>query len=185
MGRELECKYRLTGEAFASLCEEFAPLCETRMETTYFDTPDRALSAARMTLRQRLENGRLVVTLKTPLPDGSRGEWETEAEDFAQGLALLKDQGAPLPRVGSLQSVCSARFIRRSRLLDFPGGRAELALDQGTLSGIRETLPLLEAELELKEGDEGSFTAFAEVFAQTHDLQPEPLSKFARATRLG
>ena len=185
MGRELEYKYRLTQAAFACLCEEFSPLSETRMETTYYDNPNRSLAAMRMTLRQRLENGQPVVTLKTPLADGSRGEWETAAEDFARGLESLKRQGAPLPQIGSLLPVCSARFTRRSRMLDFPGGRAELALDQGVLRGIHETLPLLEAELELKEGDDHAFAAFASAFALTYSLEQEPLSKFARAQRLG
>ena len=185
MGRELEYKYRLTRAAFACLCKAFAPLSETRMETTYYDTPDRSLSAMRMTLRQRLENGQPVVTLKTPLPDGSRGEWETAAEDVVQGMESLKRQGAPLPQIGSLLPVCSARFTRRSRMLDFPGGRAELALDQGILRGVQESVPLLEAELELKEGDEHAFAAFASAFALTYSLEQEPQSKFARATRLG
>ena len=147
MGRELEYKFRLTQAQAAAIGADCGPFAETRMETAYYDTPDRRLSAARQTLRRRLENGVSVITLKTPLPDGSRGEWETNAPTVEAGLAALKAQGAPVPEAEGLTEICSARFTRLSRLLTIPGGLAELALDQGILAGQREEAPLLEAEI--------------------------------------
>ena len=184
MGRELEYKFRLTRAQYSRLAEEYAPLAETRMETAYFDTPDRALGTARKVLRQRLENGVSVVTLKTPLPDGSRGEWEAAAPTLAQGLALLKAQGAPVPEPEGLTQICAARFTRLHRLLPIPGGFTELALDRGVLLGQREELPLLEAELELKSGSDEAIAAFAREFARRYGLEEEPKSKFARAKEL-
>ena len=184
MSRELEYKFRLTREQYALLRGEYGPLAQTRMETAYFDTPDRALGAGKKMLRKRLENGVSVVTLKTSLPDGSRGEWEANAPTVEEGLAALKSQGAPVPEAEGLAEICSARFTRLSRTLQIPGGRAELALDRGVLAGPREQEPLLEAELELKDGSDEALASFAREFAGRYGLEEEPKSKFARARRL-
>ena len=184
MGRELEYKFRLTREQYALLRREYGPLAETNMETAYYDTPSRELGAAGITLRRRLENGRPVVTLKTRLPDGSRGEWETEAPTVQAGLPALAAQGAPVPGIEGLAVICSARFTRLSRLLTYPGGAAELALDCGILTGTREQEPLLEAELELKQGPDEPFGDFVRGFAAKYCLTEEPKSKFARAKEL-
>ena len=184
MGRELEYKFRLTDAGYDCLRREFGPLAETRMETAYYDTPSRELGAAGVTLRRRLENGESIVTLKTRLPDGSRGEWETEAPTVQAGLPALTAQGAPVPGVEGLTKICSARFTRLSRLLTYPGGAAELALDKGVLAGKTEEAPLLEAELELKEGPDEPFDDFVRGFAAKYCLTEEPKSKFARAKEL-
>ena len=207
MGRELEYKFRLTPEQAAAIGADYGPFAETRMETAYYDTPHRRLSAARQTLRRRLENGRSVCTVKTPKPDGSRsewelecpsiadavpelcnlgapGEWETRAPSLAEGLVSLKAQGAPVPEAEGLTEICAARFTRHSRILPIPEGKAELALDRGVLRGTREEAPLLELELELKEGPDEALAAFAREFAGKYGLSEEPQSKFARASRL-
>ena len=184
MGRELEYKFRLTDAGYECLRREFGPLAETRMETAYYDTPSRELGAAGVTLRRRLENGESIVTLKTRLPDGSRGEWETEAPTVQAGLPALTAQGAPVPGVEGLTEICSARFTRLSRLLTYPGGAAELALDKGVLAGKTEEAPLLEAELELKQGSDEPFGDFVRGFAAKYCLTEEPKSKFARAKEL-
>ena len=75
MGLEYEKKYRASRETLDlvdnALIEPSYPL---EMETTYYDTPDGALSARRITLRRRFENGISVCTLKTPGTGGSCGE---------------------------------------------------------------------------------------------------------------
>ena len=78
MGREFELKYAADSAQLDALKARFPHLRPITMETAYYDTPDGRLSRLRWTLRRRLENGVSVCTLKTPLPDGSRGEWETE-----------------------------------------------------------------------------------------------------------
>ena len=47
MGRELEYKFRLTQAQAEAIGADYGPFAETRMETAYYDTPDRRLSAAR------------------------------------------------------------------------------------------------------------------------------------------
>ena len=66
MGSEYELKYRAAEETLASVRTTFpAHWQKITMETTYYDTPSRALSARRYMLRKRLENGVSVCTLKT------------------------------------------------------------------------------------------------------------------------
>ena len=184
MGREFELKYRADKAQLEEIAAVYGPFREIAMETTYYDAPSGVFSRLHWTLRRRLENGVSVVTLKTPLPDGSRGEWETRAPSLAEGLSALKAQGAPVPEAEGLTEICAARFTRLSRMLPIPDGRAELALDRGVLRGTREEAPLLELELELKEGPDEALTAFAREFAGKYGLSEEPQSKFARASRL-
>lgn len=185
MAREMELKYGADAALLERIAADWGPFSEIRMETTYFDTRDRRLGQEKCTLRCRLENGRAVYTVKIPLADGSRGEWETEAPSLGEALPLLTASGAPeLPAASELMAVCGARFTRRCRTIPIPGGLAELALDQGILLGAGGEAPLLEAELELKEGPDEALRTFADSFAARYSLKEEPLSKFARARML-
>ena len=158
------------------------------MESTYFDTVDHHLSQTRMTLRLRLENNESVCTLKTPLPDGSRGEWECPATNIDSGIAALLALGAPetlkqMTKDG-LIPVCGASFTRCAINLPTQDGSAELALDQGTLTGGGKEIPLQEVEIELKSGSEEATLALAAQIAETYGLQSESKSKFRRAMDL-
>ena len=79
MATEFELKYAATtaqlSKIRAAVPGEYTAIS---METTYYDTPDHALSARKWTLRRRLENGTSVCTLKTPAGGLGRNEWETE-----------------------------------------------------------------------------------------------------------
>ena len=67
MGIEFELKYRATPAQQAALLERFGGQGRAiSMETTYYDTPDRYLSARHITLRRRMENNVSVCTVKTP-----------------------------------------------------------------------------------------------------------------------
>ena len=186
MGRELEYKYTGTESAFATFIQRFSPLEKTLMETTYYDTADSALSARRWTLRRRMENEISVCTMKLPLPDGSRGEWEVQAPSIEAGIPLLCRVGAPeeLLEVTGLHPICGARFTRLSTLITLPDAKLELALDRGVLLGGGKEQPLLEVEAEYKEGSEEVVKAFAVALAREFALEEEPLSKYARARRL-
>lgn len=188
MGREFELKYRATPQVHAALKSRFAGFRQIRMQTTYFDTPDSALSARKITLRLRRENEETICTLKTPLPDGSRGEWECPAADLADGLAQLRDLGAPDAILQlcqmDLQPLCGAEFVRLAAELPTADGTAELALDAGILLGGQRKCDLCEVELELKTGSDAALLALADQIAQEYDLISEPRSKFRRAAAL-
>ena len=185
MGRELELKYRATDAQMDLVRAGYGPFHEITMETTYYDTPDRAMGAKRATLRRRYENGAAVYALKTFLPDGSHGEWECSASSLPEALEKLAALGATgLPRAEDLGPICGAAFKRSCALLPLEGGTVELALDEGILTGSGKELPLREIELELKEGPDEVLLTFGPAFAARFGLEEEPMSKFARARAL-
>lgn len=188
MGREFERKYRADSEVIAAIRASFGDFSEIRMETVYYDTLDAALSRRRWMLRRRYENGISVCTLKTPLPDGSRGEWETPCDDIRLAIKELCKLGAPEDLLtlteSGLREACAARFTRLAKRLTLERCTVELALDEGALMGGGRTLPFAEIEVELKSGGEAAATAFAETLARKFGLTPEPKSKAQRAMEL-
>ena len=188
MGREFELKYQATPETIAAIQAKFGEFTPISMETTYYDTEDLSLRQRRWTLRQRLENGKSVCTVKTPLPDGSRGEWETENTDLAAGVRQLCAMGAPkeiLDYVNlGVTPFCGAKFTRLAKTIVLPGGCVELALDEGVLLGGGQEKPFSEVEVELKSGGDDLAKAFAGALAKEFNLTEQPKSKLARAMAL-
>lgn len=188
MGREFELKYAATASVQEAIREAYGPWIAIAMETTYFDTPDDALSARHMTLRLRRENDTTVCTLKTPLPDGSRGEWECAATNIQDGIRALIVLGAPKLLAGlTVQGVlprCGARFTRLAAQVPTADGTAELALDNGVLLGGDKEIPLCEVEIELKSGSETAVVTLAQQIAAHYQLTEEIKSKFRRAMDL-
>ena len=188
MGREFELKYAATEAELALLRSRYPQLTPIAMETTYYDTPAGTLGKLHWTLRRRMENGKSVCTLKTPLPDGSRGEWETECDKILNAIEPLCALGAPkqlaLLTAGGVEPVCGAKFTRLAGRIGANGCTVELALDRGVLTGGRKILPFAEVEVELKDGAEAAAVAFAEALARELGLRPEPRSKVARARAL-
>ena len=189
LGIEFELKYSATAEALDAISAALSgDWCQITMETTYYDTPEHALSQRHYTLRRRLENGKSICTVKIPLEDTSRGEWETECPSVTEAIPVLCKLGAPkdlLPLTqAGVVTVCGARFIRRACTIPFADATLEVALDQGVLfSGARE-IPLCELEVELKSGPREGAVLFAHRLAKTYQLQPQPRSKFRRALDL-
>lgn len=188
MGREFELKYSCSEESFAALRDAYDGFTAIEMETTYYDTFDGRMANAHWTLRRRYENGRSICTLKTPAPNGGRGEWEAEAGSIMAAVPMLCKLGAPAElmafTVSGVREVCGAKFTRLALTLDIPGGTVELALDQGKLLGGGKESPLREVEVELKSGSDGAAIAFSSELAAKYNLIPEPKSKYRRALDL-
>ena len=186
MGREFELKYRANPAVLEQLQHEFSGFHTITMETTYYDTMDGILGRLHWTVRRRLENGVSVCTVKTNLPDGSRGEWEVEADEVAEALPRLVSLGAPEALLAycaqGLRPTCGARFTRNAAMVN--GGRSELALDSGVLLGGGKEEPLYEVEVELKQGTDEETACFAKALAEKYGLVPQPKSKLARARAL-
>ena len=188
MGQEFELKFTATEAQQEAISAAFGPWQEIQMETTYYDTPARTLSARHITLRRRMENGISVCTVKTPGDDGARGEWECECAEIASALPQLSALGAPafvaeLEKEGLL-CVCGARFTRRCCSVELGDAVVELALDRGVLLGGGREIPLCEVEAELKAGSRDAVIRFAANLAEQYGLQPERYSKFRRASAL-
>lgn len=188
MGREFELKFRADSERIAAIKEKYGDFTPISMETSYYDTPDLKLAFHHWTLRRRMENGVSVCTFKRPHADGGRGEWEVVAASIMEGVMKLCQNGADweLMRIssGGLIQTCGARFTRLAATLEVPGGKVELALDQGVLLGRDKELPFAEVEVELKEGADEVAETFAKALAEEFCLTPEPKSKFVRAMTL-
>ena len=188
MGREFEVKYSATLEQIEALKEAFPGLAPIDMETTYYDTPDAKLGRKHWTLRRRYENGQSICTVKTPAADGSRGEWEVRCDRIEDAIPELCKLGAPQElaelTAGGVSAICGAKFTRLAGPIDFVYCTAELALDQGVLTGGGREIPLMEVELELKSGSEAALIIFAETLAEKFQLLPESRSKYSRALAL-
>ncbi len=189
MGIEYEAKFRATAQLQQTIRQAYAGeelLYE--MHTTYYDTPSAALSERRYTLRRRMENGVSVCTLKAPVSELGRGEWETECDSVEKAVPELCKLGAPenLPALvqEGVIAVCGARFQRIAKTVVLEDGIIELALDQGVLYGGGREIPLCEIEAELKSGDLTVLERFAGDLAERYGLVPEPKSKFRRALAL-
>ena len=189
MGREFELKYAATPAQQDALQKDFALTWqEFAMETTYYDTASGDLGRLHWTLRRRFENGRSICTVKTPSPDGGRGEWELECGNIMDAIPELCKLGAPhtllLSAALGVEEVCGARFTRQAATLEIEGAVVEIALDRGILSGGGKEIPLCEIEVELKDGSDAAAVAFANALAAKYNLQAEPSSKYRRALTL-
>lgn len=189
MGIEFELKFRATPDQHSAIRGNVPGQEEiVSMETTYYDTPDSALSERRYTLRRRMENNRSVCTLKIPAGDLGRGEFEVESPDIETAIPMLcKLSGLtdllPLTACGVIP-VCGARFTRIAKTLTLEDCTVELALDRGILSGGGKDTPLCEVEVELKSGNRDTACMYAAALAATYGLTPERHSKFRRALAL-
>lgn len=188
MGREFEKKYRASADILDAVRQRYGNFAAIHMATTYYDTPGRELRRRRWTLRLRQENDRTVCTLKTPLPDGSRDEWEAVASSPEAGVAAILAAGAPkdLAAVisGGLEPVCGARFLRLAKAVTYEDAALELALDSGELLGGGRTRPFWEIEVELKSGSDQAAEHFGDAIRREFRLAEEPESKFQRAGKL-
>lgn len=188
MGREFEIKFRASTRQMTAIREDFEGFREIAMESTYYDTPDQTLSAQYWTLRQRMENGVSVCTLKTPCAEGGRNEWEAECSDIHTGIDALCKLGAPeelkAMTANGVEAVCSARFTRQAATLELEDCTVELALDKGFLRGGVRMALLGEVEVELKSGTEEAAIAFARSLAVKYGLAVERVSKYRRALAL-
>lgn len=189
MGLEYEWKFAAAPAQLDAIAAAYpGQWKQLRMETVYYDTPTGALSARRITLRRRMENGAAICTVKTDLGNGARGEWECPCGSIADAVPILCKLGAPAEleslAADGLVAVCGAQFTRRAKLLPVPGGTAELALDCGVLRGGTREAPLCEMELERKSGDFSATAALAQQLANRFSLAVLPESKFRRAFAL-
>lgn len=185
MGREFELKYSATPEKLEVIRKEWENWTVISMETTYFDTLENTLSKQKCTLRQRMENGNAVCTLKTPAAGFARGEWEEKDIWSRETVSKLFDAaGREKIPFEELTPVCGARFTRWAKILELSDCTVEIALDEGVLLGGGKEIPLCEMEVERKSGREESAAQWAQQLAAQYGLLPEMESKFRRASAL-
>lgn len=161
------------------------------LESSYFDTPELTLSAARIALRTRRTGAGMVQTVKCAAESvgglSSRPEWEQpyggafdfSAVDAPTARALLEAEK------GRLFPVFSTVFRRETRLVEpRPGIRILIMIDTGHVISAADQTPISELELELVSGSAADLQDLAVELAADLPLIPYDPSKAERGYQL-
>jgi triphosphatase len=160
--------------------------------STYFDTDDFRLERERAALRVRQIGTRRIQTLKLAAApeDGviARREWECEVAGDLPDLRDIDDRHVRKLLDGDIADRLSPIFvteIKRSTMpLVLDGSAIELAVDVGQIKTERGSIPVCEAELELKSGRVETVYKLAQELNRRVPLTIEPLSKSERGYAL-
>lgn len=166
---------------------------DSRLISTYYDTPDMALKRRGLSLRVREQGGRFIQTVKTGDPGGGdvlmRGEWEDELAASCPDLhAPQSGEHLPDGIAGDLLPVFATDVTRTTFAIEpVPATRIEAAIDQGEIRAAAGggTEPISEIELELKSGDAAALYDVALQLLGVASIRIEPRSKSERGYRLG
>jgi inorganic triphosphatase YgiF len=157
-----------------------------RLDTVYYDTPDRAFFRNRSSLCVRRNGTRYVQSLKLASANGSpfvRQRWQawidTPVPDLARLPAEFSGALAELAENG-LAPVFVTRLRRHLQRLTLEGAEVEIAFDEGTVEAGEHGQPLIEVELKLKSGDS---SALYDVGMQLLDVAPLRLGTLSKADR--
>ena len=169
-----------------------APAERSVLTSTYFDTSDRALRKAGLTLRVRRQGERLVQTVKTDDTGARaiamRGEWEDDITGESPD-PNAPESGSRLPRgiAGALAPLFVTKVTREALLIDrVPQTRIEAAIDSGEIRAAtgEAAEPVGEIELELKSGEPAALYDAALELVQRTPLRIEIRSKAERGWHL-
>ena len=164
-----------------------------RLVTTYFDTADFRLQRQRAALRVRQIGDRRIQTVKlAPTPeDGvlARREWERDVDGNAPDLRDIDDRHVRqiLRRddiKDKLEPIFTAEITRSTIPVKLDGSDIEVAVDVGEIKTESGSVPVCEAELELKSGNVGSVYKLAQALTKRIPLAVESMSKAERGYEL-
>ncbi|WP_298378908.1 CYTH and CHAD domain-containing protein [uncultured Bradyrhizobium sp.] len=158
-----------------------------RLETVYYDTPERLLFQHGMSLRVRRSGKSYIQTLKLA-PNGAqpltRRQWEAAVEGIAPDLARFPadEIGDPVAALSNdgLVPVFATKVRRHARQLDLPDASVEVAFDEGTIEADARREVLSEIELELKSGNAG---VLFDLGTQLLDAAPLQIGTRSKAER--
>jgi inorganic triphosphatase YgiF len=162
-----------------------------RLETVYYDTPERLLYQHGMSLRVRRSGKRFIQTLKLLADSGrplTRRQWEAPADDVTPDLARFPadEIGGPMTALtnDALVAVFATKVRRHARLLDLPDASVEIAFDAGMIEAGERREVLSEIELELKSGNAGVLFDLGTQLLDAAPLQVGTRSKAERGYAL-
>jgi triphosphatase len=162
-----------------------------RLETVYYDTPERLLLQRGMSLRVRHGGKHFIQTLKL-LPDIgrplARRQWETPVDGITPDLARFPaaEIGDPMTTLthDALVPAFATKVRRHALQLDLPDALVEIVFDEGTIeAGTRQEV-LSEIELELKSGNAGVLFDLGTQLLDAAPLQVGTRSKAERGYAL-
>ena len=172
------------------------PSQRQRLLSTYFDTPQRALLGRRVAVRERRVGRQTLLTVKTAGTVfgglARRSEWEAPTPPGRFDFAALVDDTALAAELQALASalvpVFTTDFTRRSWLITHRKAQIEVALDRGRITSVTvdgpRSQPLLELELELKDGPADALFSLARKLGRAAHLHPVTASKAERGYAL-
>ncbi len=188
---EIEVKLELSPEAVERVLQSDllgTPDKVVRQVSTYYDTPDLALSGRGFTLRLRRTPDSLVQTVKATAKNASlfaRSEWEAPLN----GERPVIDHSTPLANeVGEDLDVAPLFDVDVERQvwnLEEAGSKVEAALDQGDVVAGERRMAILELELELKDGDQQALFTLARRLAGVAPFRFGVRTKAERGFLLG
>jgi triphosphatase len=166
---------------------------EQHLVSTYFDTPDLALSKAGVFLRVREKDGRYLQTVKAMQSKAElidRLEWEREIASPAPDLKVV--DGTPLhslltrARRDRIRPLFETRMRRTLRRVAHGGSEIEVAIDEGEIVAVtgRRAVAVSEVELELKSGDAAELFSLARALSETVPLRLAVKTKAERGFEL-
>ena len=171
------------------------------LESRYFDTPDRRLADAGLSLRLRRSSGLWEQTLKAPAKGlGERleenvlrpGRWGSDGppldpslhDGTPAGERLREALGKGDPAPDGIAPAHACRVERRSIEIEAHGGRVEVAFDRGEVHAGTALAPVCELEYELKGGEPRALIEFGKEAVREHGAWLSTLTKAARGDRL-
>ena len=191
--RELELKIQLSKAALATLTKKVestglssGPRSTSKLHTVYFDTPERDLYNAGLSLRVRRNAKGWVQTLKAEqgVKQGLSNpiELESSIESGEPQLEAIPDPNfarAVSKLVGNsqLKPLFETRVLRRTQQITANGSEIELAFDTGEVRTDRKRKAICEAELELRHGRASDLIVASEALLGDQQVQLATQSK--------
>ncbi|WP_083001451.1 CYTH domain-containing protein [Halomonas sp. GT] len=163
------------------------------LANTYFDTSAGDMAKARIAVRLRKIDDRVLQTVKTAGHGGgglsTRQEWESQVPgpqlDQRSLAALPPFEGSLGTVISALRPALRTDFTRRSWQINWQGSHIELVIDEGEIVSGDAQAAICEVELELKAGEPEALWAMALTLAESVPLRPSDTSKAARGNALG
>lgn len=163
-----------------------------RLRSVYFDTPDNELAARGVTVRLRGTDSHWVQTVKSPA-NGKIGlqtyvENEVVLPEERLHLSLLPKRTPHLKWLvteqDNLRPVFETDIQRTAWQIGVGQGKVELAWDRGHIRANAQAQPVIEIELELKEGDPAILFDLARALTQAMPVRLGYATKAQRGMRL-
>lgn len=199
MASEIELKLAIRPEDIrriallpAIAAAKSGPARKVRLAATYYDTPDKSLLRAGITVRVRSEGRGHTQTVKTAGTRVAglftRGEWEEPLASSVLDTSLLGATGLPPLQdkavIAALRPLFTTMVNRTIIRLAGPDWEAELALDKGFVAAGETQQDIAEAELELVRGQHSTLYEMARTIAEAVPARLLTVSKSDRGHEL-
>lgn len=163
----------------------------------YYDSNDYILKKNKMALRKRKENGKekcyLKISHNISKEYYTRKEYVLETNNIYDMIdyVILNEKDKKILEIlknNKFEHICQILFDRKCYILKVEKEKnfciIELCYDNGIFKKNSKNDYFKEIELEYIEGNDKLFHEFASHFKQEYNLEPEKLSKIARAMKI-